>query len=102
MEKVRLGRTELQVSPICYGTWQFGGDWGPVDEAAAFDAIRHARGRGITFFDTAQGYGFGTAERILGRALRAMAWTMWWSRARAACDPTRAPRRPRAPLPCAR
>ncbi|MEV4582311.1 aldo/keto reductase [Nonomuraea jabiensis] len=70
MEMVRLGRTELRVSPICYGTWQFGGDWGQVDEAAAIDSIRHARDRGITFFDTAQGYGFGVAERILGRALR--------------------------------
>ncbi|MFI7611190.1 aldo/keto reductase [Nonomuraea terrae] len=69
MDKVRLGRTELQVSPICYGTWQFGGDWGKVDESAAIDAIRHARDRGVTFFDTAQGYGFGIAERILGRAL---------------------------------
>ncbi|WP_326635283.1 hypothetical protein OG884_20735 [Streptosporangium sp. NBC_01755] len=37
------GRTELQVSPICYGTWQFGGDWGQVDERAAVAAIQHAR-----------------------------------------------------------
>ncbi|MFC7106604.1 aldo/keto reductase [Nonomuraea rubra] len=69
MDTVRLGRTELQVSPICYGTWQFGGDWGQVDEQAAVAAIRHARERGVTFFDTAQGYGFGVAERVLGRAL---------------------------------
>jgi aryl-alcohol dehydrogenase-like predicted oxidoreductase len=69
MEKVRLGRTGLLVSPICYGTWQFGGDWGPVDEVAAVDSIQHARQRGVTFFDTAQGYGFGTAERVLARAL---------------------------------
>ncbi|MEU0569722.1 aldo/keto reductase [Nonomuraea sp. NPDC005983] len=69
MNTVRLGRTELQVSPICYGTWQFGGDWGEVDERAAVAAIQHARERGVTFFDTAQGYGFGVSERILGRAL---------------------------------
>ncbi|MER6943979.1 aldo/keto reductase [Nonomuraea sp. NPDC000554] len=69
MDTVRLGRTELQVSPVCYGTWQFGGDWGQVDEGAAVAGIRQARERGVNFFDTAQGYGFGVSERILGRAL---------------------------------
>jgi aryl-alcohol dehydrogenase-like predicted oxidoreductase len=69
METRRLGRTELQVTPICYGTWQFGGDWGAVEEAKAIDGIEHARDLGINFFDTAQGYGFGAAERLLGRAL---------------------------------
>lgn len=69
MDTVRLGRTDLQVSRICHGTWQFGGDWGAIDECAAIAAVRHARERGITFFDTAQGYGFGAAERLLGRAL---------------------------------
>jgi aryl-alcohol dehydrogenase-like predicted oxidoreductase len=42
-----------------------------VDERAAVDAIRHARSLGINFFDTAQAYGFGRAERLLGRALAA-------------------------------
>ncbi|MFG2077062.1 aldo/keto reductase [Nonomuraea maritima] len=69
MDTVRLGRTDLQVSRICHGTWQFGGDWGAIDEPAAIAAIRHAREHGVTFFDTAQGYGFGTAERLLGHAL---------------------------------
>lgn len=68
---VRLGRTELRVTPIAYGTWQFGGEWGEVDEAAAIEAIRRARALGINFFDTAQAYGFGLSERILGRALAA-------------------------------
>jgi hypothetical protein len=69
METVRLGRTALQVTPVAYGTWQFGGDWGGVDEAAALEAIRYARVLGVNFFDTAQAYGFGVSERILGRAL---------------------------------
>jgi aryl-alcohol dehydrogenase-like predicted oxidoreductase len=69
MEQVRLGRTELQVSPIAFGTWQLGGDWGATDEEAAVAAIRHAADRGINFFDTAQGYGFGASERLLARAL---------------------------------
>jgi aryl-alcohol dehydrogenase-like predicted oxidoreductase len=69
MEQVRLGRTGLQVSRIAFGTWQLGGDWGATDEEAAVAAIRHAADRGINFFDTAQGYGFGASERLLARAL---------------------------------
>jgi aryl-alcohol dehydrogenase-like predicted oxidoreductase len=69
MEKVVLGATGLKVTPLAYGTWQFGGDWGPVDEHAAVAAIEHARSLGINFFDTAQAYGFGRSERLLGRAL---------------------------------
>jgi aryl-alcohol dehydrogenase-like predicted oxidoreductase len=69
MDRIRLGMTELQVSPICFGTWQLGGDWGSVDEQEAIAAIRHALELGVNTFDTAQGYGFGASERMLGRAL---------------------------------
>jgi aryl-alcohol dehydrogenase-like predicted oxidoreductase len=69
MDTVKLGLSGLEVAPIAYGTWQFGGDWGAVDEDAAIEAIREARRLGVNFFDTAQAYGFGTSERILGRAL---------------------------------
>jgi aryl-alcohol dehydrogenase-like predicted oxidoreductase len=69
--KVRqLGRSGLEVTPICLGTWELGGDWGAVDERAATATVHRARELGINFFDTAQSYGFGTAERILGAALR--------------------------------
>ena len=71
MQTVTLGATGLEVTPIAYGTWQFGGDWGPVDEPAAVSAISQARWLGINFFDTAQAYGFGRSERLLGRALAA-------------------------------
>jgi aryl-alcohol dehydrogenase-like predicted oxidoreductase len=67
--RVRLGRSELQVSPIAFGTWQLGGEWGEFDEGRAIDAIGHARGLGVNFFDTAQAYGFGASERLLGKAL---------------------------------
>jgi aryl-alcohol dehydrogenase-like predicted oxidoreductase len=70
MEKVTLGRSGLEVSPIAFGTWQLGGDWGEYDESEAIAAIRHAREHGINFFDTAQAYGFGRSERALGKALR--------------------------------
>lgn len=69
LNETTLGRTNLKVSPIAYGTWQFSGQWGTVDEAQAIDAVHRARELGINFFDTAQGYGFGTAERLLARAL---------------------------------
>jgi aryl-alcohol dehydrogenase-like predicted oxidoreductase len=69
MDTTRLGMTDLQVSPIAFGTWQLGGDWGDFDERDAIAAIRHARGLGINLFDTAQAYGFGASERLLGRAL---------------------------------
>jgi aryl-alcohol dehydrogenase-like predicted oxidoreductase len=70
MKTTTLGRTGLEVSHIAFGTWQLGGDWGSFDESGAVEAIRKARELGINFFDTAQGYGFGASERLLGRALR--------------------------------
>jgi aryl-alcohol dehydrogenase-like predicted oxidoreductase len=69
LKRVRLGRSELMVSPIAFGTWQLGGEWGKFDEQRAIEAIRHARSLGINFFDTAQAYGFGASERLLAKAL---------------------------------
>lgn len=70
LPRVRLGMTELEVSPIAFGTWELGGDWGAFDEERGIEAIRIARELGVNFFDTAQGYGFGASERLLGKALR--------------------------------
>jgi aryl-alcohol dehydrogenase-like predicted oxidoreductase len=70
MRYTRLGATELNVSRVCFGTWQFGGDWGGIDRDDAIAAARKAREVGINFFDTAQGYGWGESERTLGEALR--------------------------------
>jgi aryl-alcohol dehydrogenase-like predicted oxidoreductase len=69
MKTTTLGRSGLKVSRIAFGTWQLGGDWGATDEPAAIRAIRHAHDRGINFFDTAQGYGFGTSEQLLAKAI---------------------------------
>jgi aryl-alcohol dehydrogenase-like predicted oxidoreductase len=65
-----LGITGLEVHPIAFGTWQLGGEWGEFDETQAIAAIRQARELGVNLFDTAQGYGFGASEQLLGRALR--------------------------------
>ena len=70
MDTTRLGMTELEVSRIAFGTWQIGGEWGEFDRDEAIAAIRHARDVGINLFDTAQAYGFGASERLLGEALR--------------------------------
>jgi aryl-alcohol dehydrogenase-like predicted oxidoreductase len=70
METTTLGITGLRVSRIAFGTWQLGGEWGQFDEDAAITAIRRARDLGVNFFDTAQAYGFGASEHILGKALR--------------------------------
>ena len=69
MRYVRLGKTDLEVSAIAFGTWAFGGDWGSFDAHEAKVAILRALDLGITFFDTAHAYGFGLAERLLGGAL---------------------------------
>lgn len=70
MDRVTFGKTGLDVAPIAFGTWQLGGEWGEFDEQSAVAAIRHARELGVNLFDTAQGYGFGASEELLGRALR--------------------------------
>ncbi|TPG36078.1 aldo/keto reductase [Mycolicibacterium hodleri] len=62
-----------QVSRIGLGTWQFGAkEWGYGDDyaaGAARDIVARARALGVTLFDTAEVYGFGKSERILGEAL---------------------------------
>src|SRR6266513_4293153 len=71
MRYVRLGKTELEVSAIAFGTWAFGGDWGSFDAHESKAVIHHALDLGVTFFDTAQAYGFGVSERLLAVGARA-------------------------------
>jgi aryl-alcohol dehydrogenase-like predicted oxidoreductase len=71
-----LGRTGLFVSEICLGTMTFGGRggmWsmiGQLDQAAANGLVRQAIDSGINFFDTADVYSEGEAERLFGRSLK--------------------------------
>jgi aryl-alcohol dehydrogenase-like predicted oxidoreductase len=65
-----LGRTGLPVSEIGFGAWQVGADWGEVDEDTAMQTLRAAADAGVTFFDTADVYGDGRSERLVGRLLR--------------------------------
>lgn len=64
-----LGRTGRQVSAIGLGTWQFGGDWGDVSEPDALDVLSAAVAAGVTLFDTADVYGDGRSESIIGKFL---------------------------------
>jgi aryl-alcohol dehydrogenase-like predicted oxidoreductase len=71
VEKRTLGRTGKAVSVVGLGTWQLGADWGDVPESAALDVLEAAAEGGVTFFDTADVYGDGRSERVLGRFLAA-------------------------------
>ncbi|HZP20077.1 MAG TPA: aldo/keto reductase [Bauldia sp.] len=63
----RLGR---EISEIGFGAWQIGGSWGSVDERDAEAALSAALDAGVTFIDTADGYGAGRSEEIIGRVLK--------------------------------
>jgi aryl-alcohol dehydrogenase-like predicted oxidoreductase len=67
----KLGRTDIEVSVICQGCWSIVGDatWGEQDERDSIEAIQAALESGINFFDTAEGYGSGYSEQLLGRVL---------------------------------
>jgi aryl-alcohol dehydrogenase-like predicted oxidoreductase len=69
MKHTKLGRSDLDVSRICFGTWQFGGDWGSLDERENVAAMQRALELGVNFFDTAQAYGFGASEQLVAKAL---------------------------------
>ena len=65
-----FGRTGWQVSEIGFGGWQIGGQWGPVDDAASIRTLLHAFEAGINFVDTAELYGEGHSETVIGKALQ--------------------------------
>jgi myo-inositol catabolism protein IolS len=71
MELRSLGTSEIRISPIIMGTWQAGKDmWVGIDDDESTKAIKAAYDAGITTFDTAEVYGDGHSERIVGNALR--------------------------------
>lgn len=66
-----LGKTTLRVSEIGLGLWAVGGDaWGPVDDRESLAAIQRAWDLGVNFFDTADVYGRGHSEELVGRFLK--------------------------------
>jgi len=69
MEQRVLGKTGRPVSIVGLGTWQLGADWGSVTESDALDVLQAAVESGVTFLDTADVYGDGRSEQIIGRFL---------------------------------
>ncbi|NLX04315.1 MAG: aldo/keto reductase [Phycisphaerae bacterium] len=73
MEYRRLGNTDIEVSCVCMGTWATvsgGSDyWGSQSHQDSLTAIRTSLDRGINFFDTAEDYGEGSSEQLLGEGL---------------------------------
>lgn len=66
----QLGRSGIDVSEIGFGAWAIGGDaWGPVEDRQSLDAIHRAMDLGVTFIDTADVYGDGRSERLVGQAI---------------------------------
>ncbi len=70
METSIVGRTGRKVSVVGQGCWQFGGDWGNVSDDDAMAVLHAAADTGVTFFDTADVYGDGHSEELVGRFLR--------------------------------
>jgi aryl-alcohol dehydrogenase-like predicted oxidoreductase len=71
MQSRSAARLGSPVSVIGLGTWQLGADWGDVSEADALAVLDAAAGAGVTFFDTADVYGDGRSEHIIGTWLAA-------------------------------
>jgi aryl-alcohol dehydrogenase-like predicted oxidoreductase len=70
-----LGTEGPRISRIGMGTWAIGGagglmNWGPQDDQASLNALRHAAELGLDWIDTAPAYGLGHAEEVIGRFLR--------------------------------
>jgi aryl-alcohol dehydrogenase-like predicted oxidoreductase len=73
MEQRQIPRLARAVSCVGFGAWQLGADWGDVPEGDAIAALETALAAGVTFIDTADVYGDGRSERLIGKVLAAHA-----------------------------
>ncbi|WP_147803081.1 aldo/keto reductase [Alkalicoccus halolimnae] len=65
-----LGSTGMKISEISFGTWAIGGSWGNSNDTEAVKGLERAVSEGVNFFDTADVYGDGHAEELLGRTVK--------------------------------
>lgn len=70
MNQRKLGRDGFSIGEIGLGCWQFGGDFGDMDERTAMSIMQTAVENGVNFFDTADVYGRGRSEEFIGRFLK--------------------------------
>src|SRR4029079_19182365 len=75
VEQRGLARLDRTVGVVGLGCWQLGADWGEGDDDDALGVLRSAVGAGVTFLDTADVYGDGRSESLIGRFLRERADT---------------------------
>lgn len=66
----QLGKTDLQVSELSFGTWAIGGSWGNTNDKASLQALSYAIDAGVNFFDTADVYGNGHSEELIAKATK--------------------------------
>ncbi|WPF88707.1 aldo/keto reductase [Cyanobacterium aponinum AL20118] len=73
MKTRQLGKSDIYITPIIMGTWQAGKRmWAGIEDSESISAIRQAVESGITTIDTAEVYGEGHSERIVGEALKSV------------------------------
>jgi len=70
LEYRELGRTGMKVSAVSFGAWPIGSDWGQVDDKESMAALNRAVDLGVNFIDTADVYGDGRSEKLIGRLLK--------------------------------
>lgn len=70
MQYRTFGRTGWEVSEISFGAWQLGGQWGTLDDEESIGTLLEAYSQGINFVDTAEFYGYGHSEEVIGESLR--------------------------------
>ncbi len=70
MKNRKFGKIGWDVSEIGFGGWAIGGSWGAQDDGDSTRALHRALDLGVTFIDTAAGYGNGHSERLIGKVLK--------------------------------
>src|ERR1700761_2737188 len=75
MSKKKLGNSDMELSPLGFGSWAVGGgdwqfSWGPQDDNESVAAIHKALELGVNWIDTAAVYGLGHSEEVVARALK--------------------------------
>src|SRR5206468_12974819 len=71
LQTSRLGRSDLHITRVGFGSWAVGGGgwrfgWGPQDDAVSLATMRHALDLGVNWIDTAAVYGLGHSEEVVG------------------------------------
>ena len=72
MQYKQLGKSGIKISELGFGCWPIGGHWGNKNDNRDMQNLRNAFDKGVTFYDTAMGYGAGHSEEVIGKAFKGM------------------------------